>query len=269
MFHPYLMLRFRLESVITLVDAVNGATTLDEHMEAVKQAAVADRLVLTKSDLLEGAEGAAKLADIRARLARLNPTARILDAAKGEAEARALLDAGLYDPDRKTPDVRKWLNAEAIEADRGHHHHGHDHHHHDGSEQDPHDVNRHDKRIRAFAMRSDAAIPPGGFDMFLDLLRQGYGPYLLRVKGIVRMSDDPDRPVVVHGVQHVFHPPLRLDAWPDEDHSTRMVFILRDLDPAFVEKLWGAFTGQAETDTPDAQALTDNPLAPAPGGLLG
>jgi G3E family GTPase len=270
MFHPYLMLRFRLESVITLVDAVNGATTLDEHMEAVKQAAVADRLVLTKSDLLEGPEGAAKLADIRARLARLNPTARIFDAARGEAEARALLDAGLYDPDRKSPDVRKWLNAEAIEDDHGHHHHGHDHHHHDhGSTQDPHDVNRHDKRIRAFAMRSDAAIPPGGFDMFLDLLRQGYGPYLLRVKGIVRMSDDPDRPVVVHGVQHVFHPPLRLDAWPDEDHSTRMVFILRDLDPAFVEKLWGAFTGQAETDTPDAQALTDNPLAPGRAGLLG
>ena len=277
MFHPYLMMRFRLESVITLVDAVNGATTLDEHMEAVKQAAVADRLVLTKTDLLAGPDGEKTLADIRERLYRLNPTARVLDAAKGEAKASNLLDAGLYDADRKIPDVRKWLNMEAIDDHASHHpghHHAHDHHHghHHGHEdqrdQDAHDVNRHDSRIRAFAMRSDVAIPPGGFDMFLDLLRQGYGPYLLRVKGIVRMSDDPERPVVIHGVQHVFHPPLRLDHWPDDDHSTRMVFILRDLKPEFVEKLWGAFTGQAETDTPDAVALTDNPLSPRPSGLL-
>ena len=274
MFHPYLMMRFRLESVITLVDAVNGAATLDEHMEAVKQAAVADRLVLTKTDMLGGEEGAGKRIALEARLRELNPTARLLVAADGEAVPAALFDAGLYDPDRKIPDVRKWLNAEALDDHaHGHHHHGHGHHpHHDhgaGEGQDPHDVNRHDRRIRAFAMRSDVAIDPSGFEVFLDLLRSGYGPYLLRVKGIVRMADDPDRPVVVHGVQHVFHPPLRLDRWPDEDHSTRMVFILRDLEPEFVERLWGAFTGQPAADTPDAQALTDNPLAPKAGGLLG
>jgi G3E family GTPase len=270
MSHPYLMLRFRLEGVVTVVDAVNGDATLDAHVEAVKQAAVADRLVLTKSDLVEDST---KLAAFKARLSRLNPTARLLDAVKGEATAANLLDAGLYDAERKSPDVRKWLNAEAFADahDDHHHHHGHDHHHHDHDHgaQNPHDVNRHDARIRAFCLRSDERPSPQTFDMFLTLLRETNGPSLLRVKGIVGLADDPERPVVIHGVQHVFHPPVRLDRWPDDDHQTRIVFIVRDLDQAFVEKFWGLFTGGPAIDQPDAAALANNPLSPKAGGLLG
>ena len=277
MFHPYLMLRFRLEGVVTVVDAVNGDATLDAHEEAVKQAAVADRLVLTKTDLLTTPAQVDSLAGLRARLAKLNPAARMLDAAKGEAVAEALLDAGLYDPDRKTPDVRKWLNAEAFEDPYAHHHHDHHHghaHHPHGDEkhsaQNPHDVNRHDARIRAFCLRSDARPSPQTFEMFLTLLRETNGPSLLRVKGIVGLSDDPSRPIVIHGVQHVFHPPVRLDQWPDADHSTRIVFIVRDLDQAFIEKFWALFTGGPAIDQPDAAALVDNPLNPnASRGLLG
>ncbi len=266
MYHPYLMLRFRLDGVVTLVDAVNGQATLDAHEEAVKQAAVADRLVLTKTDLLAGASSG----DLRARLAALNPGARLLDAAKGEATAAALLDAGLYDPARKSLDVQGWLNAEAFPAetaaktapDHDHDHHQEPHHH------PPHDVNRHDARIRAFCLRHEAPIPVAAFDLFLELLRNAHGPNLLRVKGIVALADDPSRPVVIHGVQHVFHPPVRLAAWPDEERGTRIVFILRDMAPAFVEGLWRAFAGLPAPDQADADALATNPLALTKGGLL-
>ena len=271
MYHPYLMLRFRLNGVVTLVDAVNGDATLDAHEEAVKQAAVADRLVITKSDLV--ADGA-RLAALHGRLQDLNPTALRLDAARGEATAANLFNLGLYDPDRKSPDVRKWLNAEALdeghEHEEGHAHendHPHEHEPH-GHRQHQHDVNRHDARIRAFCLRYAAPIDVGAFDMFLELMRTAHGERLLRMKGIVALADDPTRPVVVHGVQHIFHPPVRLDAWPDDDHTTRIVFILRDMEPSFVEGLWRAFGNVAGPDLPDRAAIVDNPLKPQGRGLL-
>ncbi|MDQ6701931.1 MAG: GTP-binding protein [Pseudomonadota bacterium] len=263
--HPYLMIRFRLDGVVALVDAVNGNATLDAHEEAVKQAAMADRLVLSKSDLVAGGG----FTDLRARLKKLNPGAVLLDAAKGEATPAALLDAGIYDPDRKIPDVRRWLNAEAFAA-RGTHDPSvrvHRHTHGDGSqgEAEKHDGNRHDARIRAFCMRHEAPLAPAALDLFLELLRKAHGPKLLRVKGIVALADDPSRPVVIQGVQHMFHPPLRLLAWPDGDHTTRIIFILRDMEPAFVETLWQTLTGLAE---PGGAALCAYPLAPTKGGLL-
>ena len=104
-------------------------------------------------------------------------------------------------------------------------------------------------------------------DMFLELLRTAHGAHLLRVKGIVALDDDPARPLVIHGVQHIFHPPARLEAWPDDDHTTRIVFILHDMEPSFIQGMWNAFVGIA-TDTPDAAALTQNPLKVSSGGLL-
>jgi G3E family GTPase len=263
MYHPYFMLRFRLDGVITLVDAVNGDAELDRHPEAAKQAAVADRLVIAKSDLLTGDD--AKLAALRARLKALNPTAIQLDTAQGEATPAALLNVGLYDPDKKTPDVRRWLNAEALDGHE-HAHHDHDHHGHD-HDAHAHDVNRHDARIRAFALRHPAPVPLSAVDLFFELLRSAHGTHLLRVKGIIALDDDPARPLVVHGVQHIFHPPARLEAWPDEDHTTRIVFILHDMEPDFVRGLWNAFMG-VSADTPDAAALTRNPLKVSSGGLL-
>lgn len=258
--HPFLGQRFALSGVITLVDAVNGAQTLDAHPEAIKQLAVADRLVLTKVDLLGDASAEQAL---RARLRRLNPAAPVLDAAAGEATASRLLDAGLYDVDGKIADVREWLAAEAFDDPHGEGAHDHRHHHHGHHEHGHHhhDVNRHDARIRAFCLSTPSAIGRGRFDSFLDLLRSAHGPNLLRVKGIVRIADDPGRPVIVHGVQHLFHTPITLPQWPDADHSTRLVFILRDLDESFVRRLWNAFTGEPAIDAPDAAALTDNPLS--------
>ncbi|ODN68609.1 putative GTP-binding protein YjiA [Methylobrevis pamukkalensis] len=263
MAHPYLVMRYRLDGVVTLVDAVNGSSTLDEHPEAVKQAAVADRIVLTKTDLPKGAARAPALV---ARLHALNPAAPVLVAADGAAVPAVLLGAGLWNAATKTADVREWLAAEAYEAGAGHDHHGHGHGHHDhGHEHDhahpAHDVNRHDDRIRAFSLSTDRAVGAGTLEMFLDLLRSAHGPKLLRVKGIVKLSEDPDRPVVLHGVQDVFHPPVRLAAWPDEDRRTRLVFITRDLPEGFVRRMFDAFASTPATDTPDAAALIDNPLA--------
>ena len=248
MAHPYLVMRYRLDGVATVVDAVNGDATLNEHAEAVKQAAMADRIVLTKTDIADEVQRER----IVARLRTLNPAARILDAAKGEATAERLLNCGLYDPDRKIPDVKKWLAAEAY-ADT----HEHGHHHHD--------VNRHDEHIGSFVITSDIAIPAGTLEMCLELLRATRGNRLLRVKGIVKLAEMPDTPVVVHGVQHVFHPTARLERWPDDDHRTRLVFITKDLPQRTVQELFEAFVGTPAPDRPDRAALTDNPLIPFGG----
>ncbi|GAC1336717.1 MAG: hypothetical protein NVSMB26_23580 [Beijerinckiaceae bacterium] len=257
------MLRYRIDGVVTLVDAVNGAASLDAHEEALKQAAVADRIVLTKTDLVT-AGGEARLAELRARLAALNPTGRILDAQKGEASAAALLDCGPYDPAGKIVDVAAWLNAEALldrEEAPSHQHGGHTHAH-------GHDPNRHDTSIRAFCLATERRVSPAAFDAFLSMLRQAQGPKLLRVKGIVALSDDPARPIIIHGVQHVFHPPMRLDRWPDNDHRTRIVFIVKDLAPSFVERFFAAATGDVGPDEADMEARRANPLVVGRGGGL-
>jgi G3E family GTPase len=251
MVHPYLVMRYRLDGIVTVVDAINGLETIDRHPEAMKQAAAADRLALAKTDLLDTPERRATAAQLTARLKRLNPAAPILDVAAGEATADRLINCGLYDPGSKVPDVRRWLAEEAYAANADAHAHGHHHH---GEE-----------RIRSLALASDRALPAATFDMFLDLLRGLHGPNLLRVKGIVKIAEAPDRPVVIHGVQHVFHPPTSLPAWPDDDRRTRLVFITCDMDPRAIRDLFDAFLGAAATDRPDRAALIDNPLVPFGG----
>jgi G3E family GTPase len=252
MSHPYLVMRFRLDGVVTLIDAVNGLSTLDQHREAVKQAAVADRLVLTKSDLVDTPERGAAKDILIARLHALNPAAPILDAAKGEAAPVRLLECGLYRPDEKIPDVTAWLAEEAYAA-------AHDHHHHH------HDVTRHDDRVRSFSLSADKPIPAAILDLFLELLRSMHGPNLLRMKGIVNIEETPDTPVVIHGVQHVLHPPARLERWPDADRRSRLVFIVRDIEPRIVSELFDAFLGTPAPGRADAAALADNPLVPFGG----
>jgi G3E family GTPase len=149
--------------------------------------------------------------------------------------------------------------------DHHHHHHDHDHGHHHHHHHH-HDVNRHDASIRAFCLSSDQAIRQQDLDNFLDLLRSAHGGKILRVKGIVRMAEDESRPVILHGVQHVVHVPAILDAWPGADRRTRMVFIVQDLDRAYVEKLWNAFLGGPMIDQPDAKSLMENPLRVGWGG---
>jgi G3E family GTPase len=261
MTHPYLVLRYRLDGIVTVVDAVNGAATLDAHVEAIKQVAMADRLVLTKTDLLTSKADRTALDALRARLHALNPAAHVLDAAAGEADAPRLLNCGLYNPAGKIPDVTRWLAVEAY-GDPHHDHvqvHGHGHRGH------THDPNRHDDHIRAFALTTPDAIPAGAFETFMDLVQSLHGPNLLRVKGVAKLAEHPDRPVVVHAVQHLMHPPAVLERWPDDDHSTRMVFIVRDVEPRTITGLFNALLGRIAPDRPDRAAIEDNPLVPFGG----
>jgi G3E family GTPase len=262
MSEPGLLKACRLEGVITVVDAFNGMATLDAHPEAVKQVAVADRIVLTKVDLLVGREGESTLFAIIGRLRKLNPAARLLTTHRDEATAERLFTMGLFDPKTKTADVQGWLAAEAYQtgekrARRNHRHshdhadgHGHDHHHHD--------VSRHDDHIRAFSFTEANAISPQGLELFMELLKSYHGANMLRMKGIVKVADDLARPVVLHGVQHVFHPPVRLPAWPDGDERTRLVFIVKDIEKPMVEGLFRAFTDQVSGG---ADAFMDKTLS--------
>jgi len=257
--HPYLSRRYRVQGVITLIDAVNGLATLAAHEEAYKQAAMADLLVISKTDLL--ADNPSTHAELVARLHRLNPFAPLLDAAQGEARAQALLSLQGFVTQGKDHDVTHWLEDDAHhEHAHPHHDHAHGHEHHDHSAHS-HDKNRHNAHIRSFALTSDQPIRTSALEMFIDLLRSAHGPNLLRLKGLVCVAEDLSRPILLHGVQHVFHPPERLPHWPDADHRTRLVFITKDLDEHFVRSLWNVLTGTPQIDQADAQALSDNPLS--------
>jgi G3E family GTPase len=225
---PLVLYRYRLDGVVTLVDAATGMATLDTQVEAVKQAAVADRLVLTKTDLATPEQVSA----LWSRLRALNPGAPLLNALHGDIEPEALLDCGLYDATRKHPDVRRWLDAEAWAQ-------GHDHGHHH------HDANRHDARIHSFCLTFDEPLPWDGLATWLEVLTMTRGESVLRIKGILNLEGE-DRPVAIHGVQHLFHPPVKLERWPEgDDRRSRLVFILRDLDRATVEKGLRAFAESA------------------------
>jgi G3E family GTPase len=220
---PVALRSFRLDGVVTVVDAVVGAATLDSQIEAVKQAAVADRLIISKTDIVQ----ADRVNVLEARLHALNPGAPIRHVVAGDVAPDFLFGSGGFDPASKIADVAAWLAAEAA-----HHHHHHGHHH---------DPNRHDARIQAFGLTFTEPLPWEGLASWLEMLAITRGASVLRMKGILNLQGE-DRPVVLHGVQHVFHPPERLQEWPaGHDRCSRLVFILRDLDRAVVEEGLAAF----------------------------
>ena len=219
---PNAATHFTLDGIVTVVDAVHAMDQLDRQPEAAKQVAIADRLILTKTDLADPAP-------LRPRLAGLNPAAPVLVADHGRIDASHLLGAG-FDPASKTADVQSWLAVDAY-----HHHH---HHHH-------HDPNRHDASIRAFCMTFERPMRWQGIGTWLEMLIATQGEKLLRVKGILNLEGQ-DRPVVIHGVQHLFHAPTLLPAWPPGDPRTsRIVMIVRDIDPDIIERGLRAFEAAA------------------------
>ncbi len=227
---PLAFTKFRLDGMVTTVDAVNGMATLDAHEEAVKQAAVADRIILTKLDVT--ADNAA----LEARLKKLNPGASIIKADHGRIDPALILDLGPFNAKAKGADVEAWLKAETY-ADahdhHAHHHHGHDHAHNG--------VNRHDDHIQAFCFTFDKPIEQAKLNFFIQLLVMLRGPDLLRVKGLVNVADR-EQPAVIHGVQHIFHPLSWLERWPSDDKRTRIVFIVRDIEPKQITELMASLT---------------------------
>ena len=220
---PVLRHHFRLGNIVATVDAVNGPAQFAEHPESLKQAAIADRLVITKSDIAD--PGA--VARLRTELRRLNPSAPILDLAAQDIDPDELMASDVYDPASKSREVQRWLAEEASLATAGGHAHGHD-------------PNRHGRDIRAFCLTFDQPLDWTAFGLWLTMLLHAHGRDVLRVKGILNVVDLAS-PVVVHGVQHVVHPPAHLERWPSADRRSRLVLIVRGLDPAVLERSLAAF----------------------------
>ena len=240
---PVISNRYALDGIITTVDAVNAGNQLNRHEESVKQAAVADRIVITKSDLVDPAE----LEALQARLTTLNPGAPKQRAIMGEIDPAVLFDTGLYDPKTKSIDVQRWLRDEAFGSDGDEHNHdhgrndGHEHGHQHGN-----DVNRHDASITAFCITRDEPLDWEAFVAWVRILIGQHGEKLLRIKGILNIAGR-DKPIAVHGVQHMFHDPAELAAWPDDDRRSRIVFITRDLDRSVIEDKLDSLSEQAAT----------------------
>ena len=207
--NPLVSHHLRLDAIVATVDAVHGARQLDEHAEAVKQAAVADRLLLTKTDIADPAGVDA----LRARLQTLNPGAALHLSAHGNVAPDLLFGAGLFDPGR-SPDVRRWLRESAYGPAHSHTHHG--------------------SAIAAFCLTFSQPLEWDAVHTWLARLRHHRGEGLLRVKGVLDLVGEPG-PVAIHGVHHVFHPPVLLAGWPDDARRSAVVFITRGVSRAEVE----------------------------------
>jgi G3E family GTPase len=193
----------RLDSVIATVDCAAGGATLDSHPQAVRQAALADRIVLTKTDLADSST-------LAERLRRLNPAAPQFTALHGAVDATLLFDASRYE--RPVPYAS--------------------HAHSDG--------------VTTFCLRRIEPVHAVTLGLFLQVLAEHCGARLLRLKGLVDVVESPGRPAVVHGVQHVFHPPTWLEAWPDDDRATRIVVISQGLERAWLEDLLEALDDEVK-----------------------
>ena len=237
---PLIASLFALRTVVTTIDAVNGLGQLDGFPEPVKQAALADIMLLTKTDLVE--RGAIEA--LTARLRQVNPSAEMREVMHGKIAPDHLF-ARAADPRANPEELRRWLDAEAYEPAHEHgHDDGHDHHHR--AENDP---NRHGDNIRAFCLTLEHPIPWDAFKAWLQSITSLRGRDLLRMKGLVNVEGLPG-PVVVHGVQHVIHPPVRLASWSDPDRRTRIVFITQNIPQAALQNSLNVLAGRTAQPEP-------------------
>jgi G3E family GTPase len=198
-----------MAQIVTTVDAVHGARTLADHAESVKQLAVADRIVLTKTDIAD----ASVIASVTRRIQAINPSAPILR----NPDASSLLDESTLQRDAVT---QSWFDQQMQAGD----------------------TTEHLQNIRAFAIVFDHGLDWTLFSLWLTMLLNRHGDSLLRVKGILNVAGS-EAPVAIHGVQHLVHPPVHMLGWPDDDRRSRIVFIVKDLDPIAIERSFAAFCG--------------------------
>ncbi len=214
---PVLRHHYRLGNIVTAVDAVNGASQLDRHLESAKQVAVADRLVLTKTDLAS----AAVTDDLIVRLRELNPSATLVDLGRETLDAELLLARDVADPANGTEEARRWF-APQPDGRRAGSHHSDD--------------------ITSFCLVFDRPLDWTGFGIWLSMLLHRHGAKVLRVKGLLNLVGE-SAPVAVHGVQQLVHPPVHLAGWPDADRRSRIVFIVQGLQQEAIERSLHAFMG--------------------------
>ncbi len=223
---PVLQHHFRLGNVVTTIDAVNAEAQLERYPESVKQAAVADRLVLTNTDLSTPAQVRA----LRARLGRLNRAAPIYDAAAEPLEPEALLVEDIYDPEARVREVSRWWEGAGDQGAIADDHASHDH-----------------GEVTSFSIEFAEPLDWTAFGIWLSMLLNRHGENVLRVKGMLNVQG-AEAPVLINGVQHIVHPPVHLDAWPDAERRSRLVFIVRELSRARIEASLAVFNALANAD---------------------
>ena len=206
---PVVRHHFRLGNVITVVDGMNGETTLRDHSVSLRQAAVADRLIISKVDL------ATQIGRLRSELRRINPTAPILESTEDAAAPVSLLVSDLHDERTKEAEVLRWLDADRADA----HAHG---------------------AVRSLCLTAEEPLGWTSFGLWLSMLLNRHGDRVLRVKGILDIEGAAS-PVVVHGVQHLIHKPVHLAAWPGNDRRSRLIVIVDGLDPVSIRRSFEAF----------------------------
>ncbi len=225
---PVLQHHFRLGGIITTVDAVNGANQLQRFPESVKQVAVADRLIVTKTDL--AAPG--QLANLHASLRRLNKSAPVLKIGDGDIQPPTLLTDDMYDTAGRSREIEHWLRAAP------------------GDDALMHD---HADQIHSFALTYDTALDWTAFGIWMTMLLHRHGDNVLRIKGLLNVAGVPT-PVLINGVQHIVHPPSHLPAWPSENRQSRIIFIVRDMDEERIKTSLAAFNQIANPNAMPGQA---------------
>ena len=265
--------RLSLAGVVTTIDAVNGLATLERQAESIKQIAVADHLILSKSDLCEG-----KPEVLLARLKALNPTAPLTTALHGEIDAASVFATHHDAHSRLPPEIPADAMADHGGLDRFplEVNHNAASSPHGGGEYrrvDPTDVEHssmtdigmqdrghrrahvpfgahahspHQPDIACFAILREKPMRAVTLTLLLEVLAEHCGADILRLKGIINIAESPDRPAVIHGVQHVFHPPAWLECWPSADTRSRMVFIVRDVSRDWIEAVLAAVEAEVE-----------------------
>lgn len=235
MAHPSLNNQLHLAGVVTVVDAVNGHKTLGAHDVALSQLAVADQIFVAKCDLTGGVIPD----ELMSHIVTHNQTALVVH------EFDALFD-GLFDGC-----VSAFAQRISQTISTKPHDHAHHNSHHVG----------HTAGIESFTICRSHPIEKAALEAFIDLLSSAHGSALLRMKGLVQVSEHPEQPVLLHGVQNIFHPPQVLEKWPDDNHQSRLIFITNGLDEDFVKRLYDGFCGVPQIDMADKDVLIDNPLS--------
>jgi G3E family GTPase len=214
---------YRLDGLITLVDGVNGVGQIEQQTEAVKQIAIADKVLITKTDLASDSA----LAALHELIHDLNPQAPIELIRHGEVAPSSLIDLGLSTSRASDNTLRflgEDLNAATERASAA------------GKYLGQRSVS-HDAAVRTLSLRFSQPFQWLTFSAALELLTTLRGPDLLRMKGIVNVEGEP---VVVQGVQHIFHTPVKMNAWPSADRDSRLVFIVRNIDADVIRNLFHA-----------------------------
>jgi G3E family GTPase len=221
---PVLQHHFRLGNVITTIDAVNGLKQLTKFDEPVKQVAVADRMIITKTDIAEPGQAD----NLRLALQRLNISAPLFDAAVDDLSPQRLITEDIHDPKGKGQEIKHLMSVAEAEAD-------------------DHADHKHTSGVTSFALTFDQPLDWTAYGVWMTMLLNHYGDKVLRIKGMLNVLG-VSTPVLINGVQHVVHPPVHLESWPDADQRSRLVFIVRDMDQARIEASLAAFNGLANAN---------------------